>query len=299
MKKARLSFYDEIKKNKRNSVLLIILVFLALILLSYVIGLAMGPDYFFIIMVFGIIFSTSYTLISYYNSDKIALASVSSKLLPNSGQFRQIHHILEGLCLASGMPKPKLYIMPGEQINAFATGRDPKNSVICLTRGAIQKLNKQELEGVISHELSHIANNDIKFMTLAAVLVGMVAIIAQFFLRSLWWSSLSGGRSRSDNGNAVFILIGILLAILAPIFTALVQLAISRQREYNADATAVKFTRSPTGLIKALTKIKHDSGKLKVSSAISPLFISNPSRTKEFFQTHPDVNKRIRRLERM
>ncbi|MBU4085953.1 MAG: M48 family metallopeptidase, partial [Nanoarchaeota archaeon] len=233
----------------------------------------------------------SYVLISYYNSDKIALASVGAKLA--SKEYKQYYDSVEGLCLASGLPMPKLYIMQHEQINAFASGRDPKHAVICVTTGALQKLNKQELEGVLAHELSHIANYDIRFMTLTAVLVGVIAIISQIFLRSLWFRG--GDR---DNKNAIFMIIGIALAILAPILTMLVQLAISRRREYAADSSAVKFMRTPTGLIGALTKIKGNK-EMKVSGAVAPLFLAKPSKSVELFQTHPALEKRIERLRRM
>jgi heat shock protein HtpX len=189
--------------------------------------------------------------------------------------------------------------MKNQQINAFASGRDPKHAVICITTGTLEKLTKQELEGVLAHELSHIANYDIRFMTLTAVLVGMIAIISQIFLRSLFWSSMSrGGGGSKDNGKAIFMIIGIVLAILAPIIVALVQLAISRKREYAADSSAVKFMRTPTGLIGALKKIQHNT-PMKVSGAVAPLFLAKPTKTKEIFQTHPPLSKRIARLERM
>ncbi|MBU1136096.1 MAG: M48 family metallopeptidase [Nanoarchaeota archaeon] len=290
-----ISFHDQISRNKRKSIFLIFVILLVLILLSYVIGL-IYPDYFFIILILGIIISLSYILTSYYNSDKIALASVNAK--PASYEkHRQIHNIVEGICLASGLPKPKIYILEDKQINAFATGRDPKHSVICLTTGAIEKLDKQELEGVIGHELSHISNYDIRFMTLVTVMVGMIAIISQIFLRSLWFS---GNRNRNKS-NAIIMIIGIVLAILAPLVVTIVQMTISRKREYVADASSVKFIRSPTGLIRALKKIKQEHEPMKVSGAVSPLFISDPLKKKlsGLFQTHPPINKRIEVLERM
>jgi len=299
----RISFHDQISKNKWKSVFLIIIVFIVLLVLGYVIGLAMGPDYFMMIMIIAIIFSLVYIVVGYYKSDKIALASVSAKPASMS-EYRQYHHSIEGLCLASGMPKPKLYVMKGEQINAFASGRDPQHSVMCFTEGALEKLDKQELEGVIGHELSHIANYDIRFITLTAVLVGMVAIISQIFLRSLFWSSMSGGRDRNKN-NTIFLIIGIALAILAPIVVTLVQLSISRKREYSADASAVKFIRSPTGLTRALKKISNEHPdpreKKKINKAVAPLFISDPFKTKVqgLFSTHPPIKKRIEILEKM
>src|SRR3989344_4393908 len=291
----RISFYSQISRNKWKS-------FFVFVLLGYVIGMALGPDWFFIVMVISIIISLVYVLVGYYNSDKIALASVNAK--PASIQeYPQYHHIVEGLCLASGMPKPKLYIMQDENINAFASGRDPQHAVICVTTGALKKLDKQELEGVLGHELSHIANFDIRFITLTAVLVGMIAIISQFFLRSLFWGSFSGGKDRDNKAQIIFILIGILLAVLAPIVVSLVQLAISRKREYAADASSVKFIRSPTGLINALKKIKseHLPPDKKINKAVAPLFISDPFKKNldNLLSTHPPLEKRIEILERM
>ncbi len=304
----RISFHDQISRNKWKSVFLIIIILVVFIAIGYVIGIAMGPDYFTIIMIFAIIISIFYVWIGYYNSDKIALKSVNAKPASQS-QYSQYHNIVEGLAIASGMPKPKLYIMEDNNINAFASGRDPKNAVICVTTGALNKLDKQELEGVLAHELSHIANYDIRFMTLTAVLVGMIAIISQMFLRSLWWSSITGGRDRDNKQQVVFILIGILLAILAPIVVSLVQLAISRKREYTADASAVKFIRSPTGLTNALRKIQREhptsrdmqNEKRRINKAIAPLFIADPfkSKVEGLFQTHPPLEKRIEILERM
>lgn len=292
----RLSFHDAIRKNKQQSFFLILVVLLVLLGLTYIISLIVTPEYTFTILIFGTIISFLYIIFGYYNSHRLAIASVNAKLA-NQPEHRQYHNIVEGLCLASGLPKPKLYVMNNPQINAFASGRNPENAVICVTTGALQKLNKHELEGVLAHELSHIANFDIRFMTIAAILVGMVSIIAQIFLRSLWF----GGSGNSNNkGNTALLIIGIILAILAPLITALVQLAISRKREYGADSSAVKFMRTPTGLIGALQKIKADTSRpMKVSGAMAPLFLSNPRKEKELFMTHPPIHKRIARLKRM
>lgn len=295
----RISFYEQISKNKRNSIFLIIAIFLVFILLSYVIGL-IYQDYFFFILILGIIISIFYVLIGYYNSDKIALASVNAQPVSRQ-QYRQYYNSVEGLTLASGMPMPKLYVMQNQEINAFATGRNPQNSVICVTTGALEKLNKQELEGVLAHELSHVSNYDIRFMTLVAVLVGMVAIISEIFLRSLWFR----GRDRDGRANAILMLIGIILAVLAPLAVMLVQLAISRKREYAADASAVKFTRYPPGLMNALKKIKNEhvpaEETKKINKAVAPLFISDPFKKKisGLFQTHPPIERRIEILSRM
>jgi len=294
----RIDFRDQISKNKRKSFFLILIVVLVIIALGYVISLAFDPVWFWFIMIFSIIFSISYTLISYYNSHKISIKSVGAKKAERS-KYKDFYNIVEGLTLASGLPMPKLYVMPSNQINAFASGRDPKHAVICVTEGALAKLDRRELEGVLAHELGHIGNYDIRYMTLVAVMVGMVAIISEMFLRSLW---LKGGGDNDNNKLGIILLIiGILLAILAPIVVQLVQLAISRKHEYSADATAVKFTRYPQGLIGALKKIKQDysyeTSEKKVSKAIAPLFFASP--LKNLTSTHPPIEKRIEALERM
>ncbi|MCH7850336.1 MAG: M48 family metallopeptidase [Nanoarchaeota archaeon] len=298
MEPVRLSFHDEIRKNKIQSFFLIGIVLAVLLALVYSIGFVFGGDLFFIILIFGTIISIIYVTVGFYKSADLAIASVKAKKATGP-EFRQYNNTVEGLCLASGLPKPKLYVMDNPQINAFASGRDPKHAVICVTTGALQKLSKHELEGVLSHELSHIANYDIRFMTLTAVLVGMISIISQIFLRSLFWSSLGGGhRSNNNNGGVVIMVIAVVLAILSPILVAIVQFAISRKREYAADSSAVKFTRSPTGLINALKKIKGNS-EMEVSGAVAPLFLSKPSKKREWFSTHPRLEDRIRKLERM
>ncbi len=306
-KNGRIDFRDQISKNKYKSFFLMACVFVVLVLFGYVISFVFDPGYFFVIMVFAIIFSLCYILFSFYNSDKLAIASVGAKEIKR-GENKMYWDIVEGLTIASGLPMPRLYIMPSKQINAFASGRDPKHSVVCVTDGALEKLDKKELEGVIAHELGHIESYDIRYMTLVAVMVGIISIVSEIFLRSLWFKS----DSREDNkGAAIFMLIGVILAILAPIFVYLVQLAISRKREFTADASAVKFTRYPLGLIGALKKIKEDGkqevshllkqvqreNQPKINKALAPLFFANPF--KELGSTHPDINKRIQALERM
>lgn len=294
----RISFYDQIQKNKIKSVILMAIIIIFFILLGYIIAILVDPSYFFIIMIISIIFSLSYTWYGYHNSDKIALRSVGA--YPASPTtHRQYFNSVEGLCLASGLPMPRLFVMPGEQINAFASGKDPKNAVICVTEGSLRKLNKQEIEGVLAHELSHIANYDIRFMTLTAVLVGMVAIAAEIFLRSMRIGG-RGSSNREGKGNAVLLLIGLLLSILAPIVVQLVQLAVSRKREYVADAHGVKLTRYPQGLINALVKIKGDA-PMRVNKAVASLFLSDPFKRKlqTIFSTHPPLESRIEILKRM
>jgi len=297
----RISFHDEIRKNKIKSFLLIVVMFVFFILVGWIIALAVDPGFFFVIMIFATIFSVVYVLISYYNSDKIALASVNARKA-SSERDRKFWNAAENMSIASGLPMPRLYVMESSQINAFATGRDPQHAVICVTSGAMEKLDKQELEGVIAHEMSHIANYDMRFMTLTAVMVGLISIVAQIFLRSLWFG---GGRKREGKGGVVIIIIAIIAAILAPLAAQLVSLAISRKREFGADATAVKFTRYPPGLRRALIKINEehlsDEDKKKYPQAAASLFISDPfkKKVKGLFSTHPSIDVRIGKLERM
>ncbi len=290
----RIDFRDQISKNKRKSFFLILIVFVVLIVFGYVISMALSPEYFTLIMIIAIIFSVLYVTISYYNSHKISIASVGAKKASRE-KHKMFFDLVEGLTIASGLPMPKLYVMPSQQINAFASGRDPKHAVICVTQGCLDRLDRRELEGVLAHELGHVGNYDIRYITLVAVLVGMVAIISQIFLRSLFFGAGRGG----DKKNMIFIIIGIALAILAPLAVYLVQMSISRKREYSADATAVKFTRYPEGLIRALEKIKHEHApaEKKVNKAVAPLFFANPF--KNMAKTHPPLDKRIEALKRM
>ncbi len=295
----RIDFRDQIKKNKRKSFFLMFTIFIVFLILGYVISKAFAPGYFFIIMIIAIIFSLIYIFASYYNSHKIAIKSVGAKEATRE-KYPNYHSLVEGLILASGLPKPKLYVMSSNQINAFASGRDPKHAVVCVTEGALEKLDKRELEAVLAHELGHIKNYDMRYMTIATIMVGMIAIISEIFLRSLWFRSIGGGDN--NKGGIIFIIIGIVLAILAPIIAYLVQSSISRKREYSADASSAKFTRYPEALIRALEKIKKDSptpktNKKKISKAMAPLFFSNPFGS--VGKTHPPIEKRIRALRRM
>jgi heat shock protein HtpX len=300
----KLNFDDQIASNKIKSVLLMGMIVIFFAALGYVISLFYPTTDVFVFLILAIIISLVYLLVSYYNSDRIALASVNAR--PADPRIhRQYINSVESMSLASGLPVPRAYVMESSQINAFASGRNPNNAVICVTTGALQKLNKQELEGVIAHEMGHVANFDIRFMTLAAVMVGIISIAAEIFLRSLWWSG-GGSRDREDKGGAILIILGLIFAILAPLFAQLAQLAISRKREFGADATGVKFTRYPPGLANALKKIKNDNvpeeDKKHYAKAMAPLFISNPFSAKKvsgLFQTHPDIDERIRRIESM
>ena len=289
----KIDFSDQISSNKWKSIFLMSIIFAVFVLFGYVISFAFEPGFFFTIMSISIIVSLLYVWFSYYNSGKIATASVGAKEASRQ-HHKEYYNLIEGLTIASGLPMPRICVMNSPQINAFASGRNPENAVVCVTTGALEKLDKRELEGVLAHELSHVANYDIRYMTLATVMVGMIAIISEMFLRSLWFS---GGGDRG-NKNFVFILIGIALAILAPIVVRLVQFAISRKREYAADASGVKFTRYPSGLIGALKKIKNENQPEKrISKAVAPLFFANPF--KNLGSTHPPLEERIKILEKM
>ena len=300
----KISFFDQIEKNKRNSYLLIFLIFIVLIGLGFVFSQVYDPGLTFVILIFSIIFSIAYTVGTYYYSDKIALASVHA--VPAEGpQYSRLRNRVEGLAMASGLPSPKVYIMPSPEINAFATGRDPEHSVVCVTDGALKLLTEPELEGVLAHEMTHVANYDIRFVTLAAVMVGIVSIASEIFLRSMWLGA--GQRSNRDRGSGgvIFLILGIILAIIAPIVVKLVQLAISRRREYMADAGSVQLTRYPGNLISALKKIQAYYGggapRAKVNEAVAPMFFADPisSRFASLFNTHPPIEDRIKALEAM
>jgi len=292
----KISFYEQVRINKIQSFFLILIIILIIIALGYVIGYIYNPDMIWFFIIIATVISVIYSLIGLYAGSGIAIASVGAKEA-DPLKYRELHSIVEGLSLGAGLPKPKVYVMPMDEINAFASGRNPENAVVCVSEGSLKYLTKRELEGVLAHEMSHIANYDIRFMTLAVVMVGIISIIAQIFLRSLWFSSGSG-----DNKNGIFIIIGIVFAILAPLFATMVQLAISRKREYMADASAVKLARDNSGLIGALKKIGNYYGQRESklgSSAVSSLFIAEPTITQKLFSSHPPLKERIKALEAM
>lgn len=240
-------------------------------------------------------------LVSYYYSDKIVLGMSGAKPIKKEDN-PQIYRLVENLCIAAGLPTPKIYVLDEQAPNAFATGRNPKHGAIALTTGIIQKLDKHELEGVIAHELSHVGNRDTLVMTVVSVLVGMIAILSDIFLRSMWFRG--GDR---DRGNAIFVVLAIAAAILAPIAAMLIQLAISRKREFLADASGILLTRYPQGLANALLKISSSQQPVRVANhGTAHLYIVNPLRGKEaagwvggLFATHPPIPARIKALQEM
>jgi heat shock protein HtpX len=254
-------------------------------------------DPFILYIAVAIAFAQSFT--SYWFSDKIVLAMNGAQPVAESDN-RELYHIVENLAIASGLPMPKIYIMEEAQPNAFATGRDEKHAVVAVTRGLLEKLNKVELEGVIAHELSHIKNKDILLSTVIVVLAGIIALLSDFFFRMSW----GGSRRKDENGGgAVVMAIGIIAAILAPLAATLIQLAVSRKREFLADASGALITRYPEGLASALQKIAGDSTPMrKANNSTAHLFISSPfkgnkiSFFSKLFMTHPPVEERIKAL---
>lgn len=291
-----MSVYSHVGSNKFKTWLIIFLFTAFVTTLVYIYGKASG----FGLTYAGIalIISGMMSFVSYYYSDKIILTMSKAKQIQKS-DHPEFFRIVENLSIGAGLPMPKVYIIEDSAPNAFATGRDPKHAVVCATSGILNKLNEVELEGVIAHELSHIGNYDIRVMSIVVVLVGIVTLLADFFMRSLWY----GGNRDHENRNAqgALVLIGLIFAILSPIIAMLIQLAVSRKRELLADASAVLLTRYPEGLASALEKIGKDREPLEVANnATAHLYIANPFKGKSthnwlsgLFNTHPPIEERI------
>jgi len=245
------------------------------------------------------IFIVLYNWIAYEQSDKIALASVGA-IPANPEEYYVLHNIVEEVALAAGIPKPNVYIMEESQPNAFATGKDPKHASVCVTTGLLQMMNREELQGVIAHEISHIRNRDILLMTVVAVVAGLIILLRDVMLRSMWWGmGESRRRDKNDNGAIILLIIGLIFSIIAPLIVLIIRSAISRQREYLADATGAFIVRDPYGLASALEKIGSYTRPMRVTSdATAHLFISNPfGRAEKLFATHPPIEERIKRLK--
>lgn len=290
--------YEDIAANKRSTFFLMFFISLIITGLGYIIGrLYGGNPYYWVIGAAVLAFFMSF--FSYYYSDSIVIM-VSGAVAADPNVQRQFFISAEGLALAAGLPVPKLFVLPGNHINAFATGRDPRHAVIAVTEGALAKLDKFELEGVIAHEMSHVKNYDILVGTVAAVLVGMVVIISDSMRRSMFYSSLTRRRS-SGNGGILIIIIAIAASIIAPLAALIIRYAISREREYLADAQGVLLTRYPKGLIGALTKIKGETyPEEEINRGVQHLYFAFPQlEAAEMFSTHPPINERIERLEKM
>lgn len=296
--------YEDIKKNKRKTGVIVfsflLMITLILYYICYMFDISSG-----VAITIALTFSIVSTIATYYNCDKIVLASVKAREATREEDL-QLTNILDALMVASGLEhKPRLYVMESSQPNAFATGRNPENAIICVTTGLLQKLDYYELEGVVAHELSHIKNYDILLSAVISVMVGFVIMLSDIFTRTMFHSS-KRDRDEDNKGNGILMIIGLVFLILSPIISNLIQLAVSRRREYLADATAIGFTRNPDGLISALKKISADDSKLDVASQSNAyMYIANPfpkKRVKEassLLSTHPSVEERVAALENL
>lgn len=290
-----MTIYTQADKNTRLTWLYISGFLIFVIGVGYVFAGAMGNSS---ILVGAVIFSVLMSFASYWWSDKIVLAMTGAKEVTHEN-VKEIYHIVENLCITAGLPVPKIYVIQDPSPNAFATGRDPEHAVIAITTGLAEKLEKKELEGVIAHELSHIGNRDILLSTIIVVLVGFVALLADWFRHWYWFRGGDDDRDRGQLGLILFVA-GIILSILAPIAATLLQLAISRKREFLADADGALLTRYPEGLASALEKISADPHPMRSANrATAHLFIANPFRGKKLsslFQTHPPIAERVKAL---
>ena len=302
------TFYSQIAANRRNSFFLMLILVAILSVLGFAIGYGTtgqagaGLGW---LGIFGVIAIIS-SVVSYFSGDKVVLG-VSKARPVTAEQQPQLINVVTEMALAAAVPMPAVYLIDDTAPNAFATGRDPKHASIAITTGLLEKLDREELQGVIGHELSHVRNYDIRYSLLVGVLVGTVALLADFFLRFTFWGGFGGRRSSNDRDGggglqAIVFVLAIVLAILAPFFTRLVQLAVSRQREYLADASSVELTRNPQGLERALAAIAEDPEVLEVANrATQHLYFTNPikkfeARSKGLFSTHPPIVDRINRL---
>ena len=302
--------YEQIASNKRKTVLLIFGAIVLLGAVGYALGLwAAGSG------IYGLVGAVALAIVlslgAYFGGDRLVLASTRAREVTPQDQAR-LHNIVEGLSIAAGIPKPRVYVIPEQAPNAFATGRNPEHSSVAVTEGLLSTMNRVELEGVIGHELSHVLDRDILVGTLVATLVGAVVLISEFFLRSWWWGGFRGRRGGDRRGGgveAIIFAIGLALLVLAPIIGQIIRLAVSRQREFLADAQGALLTRYPPGLASALRKIGAASGipMRSANNATAHLWLNQPSRIQgegmgpleKLFSTHPPIEERIRRLEEM
>ena len=299
--------FEDIKRNKMKSWLIVFafLIFISLIIYYICMALELGTMSIVIAMIFSILSTWG----SYYYSDKIVLSLNKARPATKEENLRLVN-ILDALVVSSGLPcTPKLYIVEDSQPNAFATGRNPENAIICVTTGLLDKLEYYELEGVIAHEMSHIKNYDIRLSAIVTVMVGFVVMLSDMFSRALFWGGVKD-KDDDSKGNAILMLIGLVFLILSPIFGKLMQLAVSRKREFLADATAVEFTRNPDGLISALQKLESDPNELKAANnGTAHMYIVNPFRkdavgsknkkSSRLWSTHPSTYDRIEALRNL
>jgi heat shock protein HtpX len=299
--------YEQIARNRWKSVLLVFLALLVAAGFGWLFGLLFGYGVAGVIV--ALLIAAGMSFVSYRYGDRIVLrASKARPATPE--QHARLHNIVDGLCIAAGIPKPAVYVIPEQAPNAFATGRNPEHASIAVTEGLLEQLNRVELEGVIAHELSHVKNRDILVGTLVATLVGVVVLLADWMRRAFFWGGgRRGDRDRGGSGlGIVLVVAALVLSILAPIMAQLIRLAVSRKREYLADADGALLTRYPPGLAAALRKIASSTNQMRVANnATAHLWFSQPSRTpgegvsrlERLFSTHPPIGERIRILEQM
>ncbi|MGH2775151.1 MAG: M48 family metallopeptidase [Actinomycetota bacterium] len=307
--------YQRIQSNVRKTWLLIIVFVLITVAMGFVFGYMtdtgpVGP-------MIAVVVAVGMSWGSYFNSDKIALR-VSHAVEADPVRYKQLHNLIEGMTIASGLPKPRVHVVEDEAPNAFATGRDPEHAAIAVTTGLLQKMDRDELEGIIAHEMSHIQNRDILVMTIAVTLVGVIVLLADWLLRAMWWGGMSRSRDSNSNVGGIVAILGLVLMIVAPLIAQLMHFAVSRRREFLADADAVNFTRNPAGLISALQKLKGDQTVVRYASrATAHMWIEEPNalqaqeggpgvKTRKsgawlnrMFATHPPIDERIEALESM
>ena len=296
--------YEQIAANKRKSALIFFFFLLMIFVLAYAFGALTGMGTGG--LVFAALIAGGMSFLSYWTSDSIVLAISRAKPVTKE-EYPFLFNVVEGLAIAAGIPAPRCYVIDDTAPNAFATGRTPAHSVICVTTGLLQKLNRVELEGVVAHEMSHIKNFDIRVQTLAVVMVGIIALLSDWIMRSLWWGGRGrrSGRGKSGNLGAVLVVVGIFFAIFGPIIAQLLRLAVSRKREFLADASGALLTRYPAGLASALRKIADDTEPLEAANkATAHLYIVNPLKdikgaVNKLFSTHPPIEARIAALEKM
>ncbi len=297
---------DHIRKNKRKTIVICGVMALLFVGVVFTVGFILFSGNVYISLAFALPIAIGYVAITYSISVPAVLSAAKARPAnPQNRNEKLLINRVEEMSIASGLPMPKVYVQESPYINAFATGRDPEHSVVCVTTGAVNKLNQEELGGVIAHEMSHIKNYDIRLMTVTISVVGAISLIAEILFWSMFWGGAGRSRGRGE-GQFILIIIAILFAILAPIFARLTYLAISRRREYLADSTGAYLSRNPEGLAKALEKIRddHPKEKPKGSKTVAPLYISNPFKAQvsgkgSFWSTHPPLDERIKRLRSM
>lgn len=295
------SFYREISRNQRNSFFLVLFFVLFIGFIGFVISYF--SNYGYLPLVVAVVIAVLMSFFNYYNGDKIVLSLSRARPVKKSEE-PYYYNITEALAIGAGIPMPKLYVIDEPAPNAFATGRDPKHASVAATTGLLGMMNRQELEGVIAHELSHIKNFDIKVMMLASVLAGILVLMIEFFWRLSFFGFGGGGGNRDRRVNPVLFIVGLLLIIFAPIIARLMQFALSRRREFLADASGAKLTRYPQGLASALEKLGDYKGNMRsASTATAHLFIVNPFKRRDWFvnlfSSHPPIDERVRRLREM